>query len=45
MLEKGGRAAAFFVFMMRLFYWQICRRPSSPRNQVPGWQTKALRAA
>jgi hypothetical protein len=26
-------------------YWQRCRRPSSPRNQVPGTQTKPLRRA
>ena len=26
-------------------YWQICCRPSSPRNQVPGMQTKPLRRA
>ena len=26
-------------------YWQMCRRPSSPLNQVPGVQTKPLRWA
>jgi hypothetical protein len=26
-------------------YWQRCRRPSSPRNRVPGTQTKPLRRA
>ena len=26
-------------------YWQRCGRPSSPRNNVPGWQTKPLRRA
>jgi hypothetical protein len=23
-------------------YWQICRKPSSPLNVVPGWQTIPL---
>ncbi|ANW01514.1 hypothetical protein LMTR13_16400 [Bradyrhizobium icense] len=26
-------------------YWQMCLRPSSPRNQVSGVQTKPLRRA
>ncbi len=34
--EKGGLAAASFALVMRRFYWQGCRRPSSPLNQVPG---------
>lgn len=30
---------------LKLAYWQMCRRPSSPLNQVPGVQTKPLRWA
>jgi hypothetical protein len=42
---KGGLSAAFYVFSMGSPYWQRCRRPSSPRNTVPGTQTKPLRRA
>ena len=41
--KKGGQSAALSVAHLVArwqCYWQRCRRPSSPRNQVPGWQTK-----
>ena len=41
--KKGGQLAAFSVRFGA--YWQMCIRPSSPRNQVPGMQTKPLRRA
>ena len=34
-----------FRAQFRLPYWQMCCRPSSSRNQVPGMQTKPLRRA
>jgi hypothetical protein len=39
--DEGGRGRP----LSSRPHWQICRRPSSPLNQVPGWQTKPLRAA
>ena len=41
--EKGRLTAALFAFV-RDAYWQMWRSPSSPVNQVPGWQTNQLRA-
>ncbi|SHH53469.1 hypothetical protein SAMN05444169_7943 [Bradyrhizobium erythrophlei] len=43
--KKGGLAAALFVFVTQRAYRQRCRRPSSPLNHLPGWQTKPLRSA
>jgi hypothetical protein len=43
-MEKAAFRPPFRA-QFRLPYWQICCRPSSPRNQVPGMQTKPLRRA
>jgi len=42
--KKGRPPAALFASMVQHAYWQRCRRPSSPLIQLPGWQTKPLRA-
>jgi len=45
-MEKGGLSSR--LFRTRFAgppYWQRCRRPSSPRNRVPGTQTNPLRRA
>ena len=44
-LDLAMAKAAAAAHIVNSLYWQICRRPSSPLNQVPGWQTKPLRAA
>jgi hypothetical protein len=44
-MEKAAFSAAFFELDSQSPYWQRCRRPSSPRNQVPGMHTKLLRRA
>lgn len=53
----GGKARAAGIRKKRPFdrflrlvvesrcYWQMCCRPSSPTNRVPGMQTKPLRRA
>ena len=43
-MKKGDLPAAFRA-QFSLLYWQICCRPSSPRNKVPGMQTNPLRRA
>src|SRR5258707_10291598 len=44
-MEKAAFPVAFSMLDSHLSYWQRSRRPSSPRNQVPGMQTKPLRRA
>jgi hypothetical protein len=45
-MKTGGPEGRLFRRAWpKLAYWQMCRRPSSPLNQVPGVQTKPLRWA
>src|SRR5580704_2703366 len=37
--KKGGPFGPPLLFERGRAYWQRCRRPSSPRNTVPGSQT------